>query len=261
MTTKNQMVISTKAAACPVISLFSHAVVLMVFLLFPLVAGAQQGYSDNRIRVQLTPHQQTTLSAEIAATVSKITLREGDLFKKDQLLLELDCALPNAQLKKTEANAEVARQWHKVCKRLEVLNSISPFEIDLATAKVKETEAECDAMKANVSKCSLVAPYDGRITKLNVAAHQHVTSGKPLMDIQDASSLEMRLTVPSDWLKWLKTGKIFSVHINELGHKYQARVIQLGSHIDTANQSLMIVGEIEGVHGELLPGMSGMASF
>lgn len=237
-----------------------RAVALLVLLL-PFNAAAQENPFGNRIRAQLTPFQQTTLSSEIAANISNLLLREGEAFAKDQQLVEFDCSLLTAQLNKAEAVAEVARQSLKVSKRLEELSSISTLEVDQAAAKVKETEAEREAMKVNVSKCSLVAPYNGRIAKLNVDAHQYVTPGKPLMDILDTSHLEVRLIVPSGWLSWLKPGNRFAVQIEELGRTYQARVIRLGARIDPVSQSLPIIGEIEGSHNELIPGMSGWASF
>ena len=193
--------------ACSRINRIScRTAVLLVFLMAPLATAAQENPFGNRIRAQLTAYQQTTLSSEIAANISKLPLREGEPFVKDQLLVEFDCALLNAQLNKADATAEVARQGLKVSKRLEELNSISKLEVDQATAKVKETEAEREAMKVNVSKCSLSAPYPGRIAKLHVDAFQYVTSGKPLMDILDTSRLEVRLIVPSGWLAWLKPG-------------------------------------------------------
>lgn len=234
---------------------------MMSALLFPQFAAAQENLFGNRIRAQLTAFQQTTLSAEIAANISKLPLHEGESFKKDDLLVEFDCALLNAQLNKAEATAEVARQGLKVSKRLETLNSISTLEVDQATARVKETEAEREAMKVNVSKCSLAAPYSGRIAKLHVDAYQYVTPGKPLMDILDTSRLEVRLIVPSVWLTWLRPGGRFAIQIEELGKNYTARVIRLGARIDPVSQSLSITGEIEGIHGELLPGMSGWATF
>ncbi len=235
--------------------------VFILCLLCTKLAGAQENSPGNRIRAQLAPYQQTTLSSEIAANISKLTLREGDSFVKDQPLIEFDCALLTAQLNKADATAEVARQNLKVSKRLEQLNSISSIEVDQATAKVKETEAEREAMKVNASKCSLGAPFSGRVAKLYVDAYQYVTPGKPLMDIVDASRLEVRLIVPSGWLSWLKADSRFSIQIEELGRTYQARVVRLGARIDPVSQSLPIVGEIEGGRGVLLPGMSGWASF
>lgn len=224
-------------------------------------ASAQEHVADSRIRAQLTSYQQTTLSAEVAANISKLTLREGEQFNKDRLLVKFDCALLNAQLNKAKAAAEVARQGLKVSKRLEELHSISSLEVDQAIAKAKETEAELEAMRVHVSKCSLSAPYSGRIARLHVNEHQYVTPGTPLMDIVDTSRLEVRLIAPSNWLSWLRQGSTFSIQIEELGKTYRAQVVRLGARIDPVSQSLPIIGKIEGDHGELLPGMSGWASF
>jgi RND family efflux transporter MFP subunit len=238
-----------------------RTVILLVLLLSPLSAAAQESLLTNRIMAQLTPYQQTTLSAEIAANISKLPLREGETFTKGQILVEFDCALLNAQLNKAEATAEVARQGLTVSKRLEAFNSISSLEIDQATAKVKETEAEREAMKVNVSKCSLPAPYSGKIAKLYVDAHQYVSPGKPLIDILDSSRLEVSLLAPSDWLKWLKPGSRFTIQVDELGRNYQAKVVRLGARISPVSKSFPVFGEIEGNYVELLPGMSGWASF
>ena len=216
---------------------------------------------DGRIRVQLTPYQQTTLSSEISANISKLPLREGEGFKESQQLVEFDCSLLNAQLHKAEASAEAARQAYTVSKRLAELNSISSLEVDQALAKSKETEAELAAMRVTVSKCSLQAPFKGRIAKLYADAYQYMTPGKPLMDIIDTTRLEVRLIVPSRWLSFLKVGNRFTIQIEELGRAYQARVVRVGARIDPLSQSVPLIGEIVGSHEELLPGMSGWAGF
>jgi membrane fusion protein, multidrug efflux system len=225
------------------------------------LASSEKTVADTRIRAQLISSQQTILSSEIAGNISKITLREGDSFKKDQQLVEFDCSLLNAQLEKVKALVEIARQGLAVSKRLEKLNSISSFEVNQALAKVKETEAELKMMEVQISKCSLAAPFSGRIAKRYVNAYQYVTPGEPLIDIVDTQRLEVRLIAPSNWLAWIKKGNRFSIEIEELQKEYLGRVVQLGPRIDPVSQSVTIIGEIKGEFHELLPGMSGWASF
>jgi RND family efflux transporter MFP subunit len=227
----------------------------------PDEGSAQEIAPDGRIRVQLAPFQQTTLSTEIAANISKLPLREGQSFVKGEQLIEFDCSLLVAQLHKAEAAAESARAALKSYTRLAELNSISNLEVEQAAAKVKEAEAELAATRVLVSKCSLVAPFKGRIAKLQVDAYQYVTPGKPLMDILDTSRLEVRMIVPSRWLTWLRAGGQFTVRIEELGRSYSARIVRLGARIDPLSQTIPLTGEIVGKHEELLSGMSGTANF
>lgn len=239
-------------------------------LLFAAAAASQSVFAadsaveaskDGRIRVQFVAFQQSVLSSELSAKIASMPFREGDTFRAGQTLVSFDCGLFRAQLNKAEASAEAARQTLKVDQRLAQLNSIGALDVDLAAAKVKETEAEVGAMRATVSKCTLAAPFAGRVAKLDAQAYEFVAPGKPLLEILDTRRLELQMIVPSKWLVWLKAGGHFSVKVDELDREYTARIVRVGARIDPVSQSISLAGEVEGSHPELLPGMSGSAAF
>jgi len=116
-------------------------------------------------------------------------------------------------------------------------------------------------MSVTVSKCSLNAPFSGRVAKTYVEPHEYVTQGKPLLEVVNTKQLEVKLIVPSRWLTWLVRGKRFSIHVDDLNRNYAARVTRLGARIDPVSQTVSLAGEIEGSPSELLPGMSGWAIF
>ena len=216
---------------------------------------------DGRIRVQFISRQQSTLSSELSAKIGSLPFREGDTFRAGQVLVSFDCGLYRAQLNKAEASAQAAKQTLKVNQRLAELNSIGSLDVDLAAAKVKETEAETAAMRVMVGKCTLIAPFSGRIAKLHVDPHEFVSPGKPLLDILNTDQLELQMIVPSKWLARLKVGSNFDMKVDELDKNYNARVTRLGAKIDPVSQSVFLAGQVEGKHPELLPGMSGWAKF
>lgn len=215
--------------------------------------------ADGRIRVQFTARQQTVLSAEVSARIASLPFREGDSFKAGQALVSFDCSMFRAQLNKAEASAEGARQTLKVNKRLAELNSMGSLEVDQAAAKLKEAEADTAANRVVVSKCVISAPFAGRVAKLNSEAHQFVQPGKAILEILDSRRLEVQMIAPSKWLAWLRKGSRFQVRVDELDKSYAAQVIRLGARIDPVSQSISLVGEVDGEHPELLPGMSGWA--
>jgi len=116
-------------------------------------------------------------------------------------------------------------------------------------------------MQATVAKCSIAAPFAGRVAKRLVAAHQYVTPGTPLLGILDTGVLELQMIVPSRWLAWLKPGQHFSVQVDELGKTVAGQVARIGARIDPVSQSIAITGVIDGNTAQLLPGMSGWATF
>ncbi len=94
------------------------------------------------------------------------------------------------------------------------------MEVTQSEAKVKESAAEVAYAQATLSKCSISAPFSGRIAKRQAAAHQYVSPGTPLLDILDTSQFELQMIVPSKWMIWIKPGVRFMVHVEELGKNY-----------------------------------------
>ncbi|QEL57008.1 efflux RND transporter periplasmic adaptor subunit [Chromobacterium paludis] len=224
-------------------------------------AGSAVNAADGRIRVQLMSRHAVTLSGEIAAKISALPVVEGGSFRRGQLLVEFDCSSYRAQLRKAQASLEAASQLLKVNNQLAKYNSVGMLELTQAQGKAKEAAADASYAQTLVSKCSIVAPFDGRVARRSAAVHQYVNPGSPILDIVDADALELRMLVPSKWLAQLQPGRRFSVTVDELGATFPARIERLGAQIDPVSQSILAIGVIEGKAPNLLPGMSGWASF
>ena len=216
---------------------------------------------DGRFRTQLSARNALTVSAEIAARVASLPLREGEAFRAGQTLVGFDCALYQNQQRKAEAAVEAANALLQSNQRMAELNSIGRFEVDQSQAKLKEAQAEAASAKLLVGRCAIAAPFAGRVVKRQVAAHQYVSPGNPLLDIVETGQLELQMIVPSKWLSWLKPGSSFSVEVEELGKSYPAKVQRLGAQIDPVSQTLPVYGVMDGSQPGLLPGMSGWAVF
>lgn len=244
--------ITTVALACAI----SGALVL-------LAAAAQASPIDkeDRIRAQLGARNSVTISSELAGRIASLPLREGDGFRAGQSLVGFDCSLYQSQLRKAEASVEAARALAQSNQRLAELNSIGQLEVEQAEARLKEAQADATTARAMTSRCTIAAPFSGRVAKRHVAAHQYVASGTPLLDILDAGPLEVRMIVPSKWLAWLRAGASFAVEVEELGKTFPAKVQRVGAQIDAVSQTVAIVGVIDAQHPTLLPGMSGWAIF
>ncbi|MGM9516183.1 efflux RND transporter periplasmic adaptor subunit [Roseateles sp. DB2] len=216
---------------------------------------------DGRIRTQLSARNALTVSAEIAARVASLPLREGEAFRAGQTLVGFDCALYQNQQRKAEATVEAATAVLQSNQRMAELNSIGRYEVEQSQAKLKEAQAEAASAKLLVGRCAIAAPFAGRVVKRQVAAHQYVSPGSPLLDIVETGQLELQMIVPSKWLSWLKPGSSFSVEVEELGKSYPAKVQRLGAQIDPVSQTLPVYGVMDGSQPGLLPGMSGWAVF
>lgn len=214
--------------------------------------------SDPReIRAQLSPRRFTTIAAEIGAKVSRVAVGEGGRFSAGQTLVVFDCGLQRAQHDKARATLSGSEKLFHANQRLNELNSIGKVELDMSEAEVVKNRAEVAAMGTVLSKCSIAAPFSGRVAEQKVRDQQYAQAGQPLLEIIDDSVLELEFIVPSRWLAWLKPGYAFKVSIDEVGKTFPAKLQRIGARVDPVSQSVKLMATIDGRFPELIAGMSG----
>jgi len=209
------------------------------------------------IRAQLLPRRYTTLASEIGAKVSRLPFEEGARFKAGDTLISLDCSLQQAQLSKAEATLDAADKTWKANQRLEEMNAVGKVELAVSQAEVAKARADVAAGKVVLSKCTVTAPFPGRVVEQKAREQQFVQAGQPLLEILDDSALELEFIVPSKWLAWLKPRQGFQVQIDETGKTYPARVQRIGAKVDPVSQSVKLSAVVDGRFNELMAGMSG----
>lgn len=224
----------------------------------PVAAPTATGANEPReIRAQLSPRRFTTLAAEIGAKISRLPVGEGGTFRAGQVLVQFDCALQRAQLEKARAVLAGSEKTFTANRRLAELNSIGRVEVELSEAEVIKNRAEVSATATMLAKCSIAAPFSGRIAEQKAREEQYVQPGQALLEIIDDSVLELEFIVPSRWLAWLKPGHTFKVAIDEVGKTFPAKVQRIGARVDPVSQSVKLTATIDGRFPELVAGMSG----
>ena len=219
--------------------------------------SANTALDKREIRAQLMPRRYTTLAAEIGAKVSRLPVPEGGNFRNGETLISFDCSMQQAQLNKARAALTATEKTWNANKRLNELNSVGKVELEVSEAEVGKAKAEVAANSSLLSKCTVTAPFAGRIAEQRVREQQFVQPGQPLLEILDDSVLELEFLVPSKWLVWLKPGYGFQVKIDETNKSYPAKVQRIGARIDPVSQSIKISAAIDGKFAELIAGMSG----
>lgn len=222
-----------------------------------IASTAKQGADRQDIRAQLSPRRYTTLAAEIGAKVSRLPVAEGGAFKQGQTLIVFDCSMQAAQLNKAKAALSGADKTYSANKRLSELGSVGKLELDVSEAEVAKNRAEVSSMGALLSKCSVSAPFAGRVAEQKIREQQYAQPGQALLEILDDSVLELEFIAPSRWLAWLKIGYSFQVQIDETNKSYPAKVLRIGAKVDPVSQSVKLAAAIDGKFPELIAGMSG----
>lgn len=209
------------------------------------------------IRAQLVPLRYSTLASEIGARIVRIPFGEAQSFRSGDVLAALDCSIQTANRDRARAELHGAEATLRANERLASLNSIGELEVMLSATAVAKARAELQAHEALIKKCTVVAPYNGRIADQRVREQQFVQPGQALFEIIDDSELEIEFLAPSNWLIWLRLGYPMRIAIDETRKAYPARIQRIGARVDPVAQSIKVVARIDGRFTELIAGMSG----
>ena len=218
---------------------------------------------NDRYTVQavLGAKQKIVIASGIDAKITKFKLESGDSFKRGDVLVEYDCSVDRARLKEALSRQRVTEQQLNAYDKLTNLGSASDIELVLARENNEQNKAIISQIKGRLKSCQHIAPWNGRVMRTMASQYEYVQTGRVLMEIASKKPLHSEFIIPSRWLQWLNIDTPVDIYIGETNRTYSAKVINVFGEVDPVSQSIQIVAEMEKYHEDLLPGMSGTASF
>ena len=102
---------------------------------------------------------------------------------------ELDLAEAEANLALAEAQLITAQRDFENLK-----DNPDPEDVALAEARVENAKIQLDAAQATLEDLSLVAPFDGTVSELNVRESEWIVPGQPVITIADLGHLLVETT-------------------------------------------------------------------
>lgn len=230
-------------------------------LSFFLIFTAMYASENETARAVIISLDRTVLSSEIAGEIIELSKFEGDSFKKDEILIKIDCGVYKAQKRKIDVEKEIAKLEVEKNKKLDTFGSIGTFEVQISQENFDKQKAESDIASINVSRCEIKAPFSGRVASKKVSKHQSIKPQDELLEIVGFDNLEARVVVPSSWLSWLKKGVELDLNIDETQTTVKASVVQIDSVIDPTSQTVTVRAKLVKPFENIIPGMSATATF
>lgn len=213
------------------------------------------------IRGIVRPLNQASISIDLPVRVAKLHVREAQSFRKGSTLITFDCERMVAE---HAAMAAVHREMQLMLESntyLDKRGAIGKVDVDVSRARVAKAEADAKALAARLRQCTVIAPYDGRVTELKINENEIPASGQPFIGIVDETAFEIDLIMPSSWLRTLAPDAKLDFVIDETGRSYPARVARIGAAVDPVSQTIKVIAQFTQLDDRVLAGMSGTARF
>lgn len=204
----------------------------------------------------IRPNQGAMLSSQAAGTVTRVAVTSGDRVRKGQLLVEVDSSAERASLKASEAQLPSALANYNRYKNLVASNSASRMELDNAKATYDALVANIDALKEQIVRRQIYAPFDGVAGIVNVNVGQYVTAGTEIVRVEDQSSMKIRFTLPQTDLERIAIGQKVTATIDALpGQTFPARISAMDPAVDRSTGLINLEAVVTEGQNQLLSGM------
>jgi membrane fusion protein (multidrug efflux system) len=204
----------------------------------------------------LEAEHEARLVAELGGVVLNLAVEEGQSVKKGQVLARVDGDRAALQLRQAEVALQRiahndARNESLYAKQLIARNAYEQNKSDLATSR-----AEVEMARLTLSKSSIVAPFDGVVTRRWVKLGQLLKATEPVFDIADFTALKAKLRVPERASVALRPGQSVEFSADALPHRrFDAKVERVAPMVDAASGTVEIVIAVNNSDASLRPGL------
>ena len=199
---------------------------------------------------QVRPQTKVDVASDVSGKIIRLSVKEGQIVKAGQFLLQIDPAQPQAaverstaviassraQLAQARANLEQAQRslersaairkqnatfvTDEQMEQLKTAVDVNKSLVDAATHAVDQSAASLNDAKSALSKTTIYAPMAGKVTRLAVEQGETAVPGTfnkdaaTLLTISDMSVLETRVKVDETDVARIKVGDSAQVQID-----------------------------------------------
>jgi len=237
--------------------------------------GATSGSRIRQISGVLESSNRSELSFQVSGQVEQVLVNLGDRVTQGQVLAALSpkdykntLASRQAQLRNARANLSEKREDYNRKASLLKKGFTSATVVDQARTALEAARAQVDVASSdlrnaelNMSRTTLKAPFDGKISRRDIEPFTEVNAGQMIFELQGENSLKTRVLVPETLIREVSYGQPVSVEFPTLPDvKQQGVVSEVGFQVATGNAFPVRIDLLE-TNDKLLPGMTAKVSF
>jgi membrane fusion protein (multidrug efflux system) len=201
-------------------------------------------------------NESVDITSEVSKKVTAIRFDEGELVRRDAVLVELDSDEARAAVAEAEATMVDSESRFRRSRDLFARQALSEAELEQLEATLKASRARLEAARARLADTVIRAGFDGRTGFRRVSVGQLVGPTTVITTLDDVSIIKLNFTVPETSLSLIKKGLPVTAVTPAVPTKpFRGEVSDLDSRIDPVTRSITVRAIIPNPDGVLRPGM------
>ena len=197
------------------------------------------------------------LRNEEPGTVRRVSLTPGQIVEPGTVLVALDVAVEQAELRALEAQANLAETSLGRSEHLLDSGSIAREEVDNARAQRDVARAQAARVRALIARKVIVAPFRARVGLADVHPGQYLDQGTELTTLQGLSNdVHVDFSVTQSVATSLHVGSSVDIGIGDGSPPLVARVVAIDARVDSATRNRTLRARLAGGPNAPSPGAS-----
>lgn len=193
--------------------------------------------------------ERAQLAARVPAAIVELPLRQGELARKGAVLVRLDDSASRAAVTAGQAALAAAESDRRRTEALLARGAATPREQEEAVSRAAAAQAALGLARENLSYAVLRAPFAGIVTARLAEVGDVVSPGRPIVELEGQTGLELKATVDAGAAERLKLGSDVSVRVDGVDQLLSARVRSLSPAGDPATHRFELRADLPPVPG------------
>lgn len=199
-------------------------------------------------------NEEVELRSEVSGKIVRILFKEGSFVSKGDLLIKINDADLQAQLRRAESKVKLSQEKEARQRQLRDGNLISQEEYDNTVGELNVNLADFDLIKAQIDKTEIRAPFSGIVGLRSVSEGSYVTTSTVMARLQNFNSIKVDFSIPERYSASVKTGDELEFKISGSSNQFKAKVYAIEPKIDPGTRTLQIRAICSSSYKELIPG-------
>ncbi len=192
---------------------------------------------------------------ELPGTVRETALVPGSIVEAGAILVRLDVAVEEAELKAQEAQAALAEATLARMERASRNRAASELELDRARAERDVAVAQVARTKAIINRKTIRAQFRSRVGLADVHPGQYLSEGTFLTTLQSVEEgAHVDFSVSQDVAAGLRSGGSVEILASGQAAPFTAQVVAVDAKVDAVTRNAKVRARIE--NGFSTPGTS-----
>jgi membrane fusion protein (multidrug efflux system) len=196
------------------------------------------------------------MTAKIAGTVDEVAVREGDWVTKGDALIRIESDDYRIALDRAEAAYRLAKADYERDRAVYAKGVIPPAELEARETGMQTAKADLDNARLMYERCTITAPIDGVVRRLDAKIGMFLGVGDPVGEILQIDRVKAVIGIPESDVTAVRELDTVDVNIKALDDRtVTGRRYFISSSPETMARLYRLELELDNPDHAILPGM------